>query len=283
MFSVLASHIRISLCFTVFLIFSATSAKSDGLTWVRAQLENAVTYYSGSQAQAIKNTLKRLNKIHVPINGKVVLVNVPAGQLYAFEGGIPILGSRVIVGQPAHETPELQNKVTFVRALPTWTVPESIVRRKGWRVKISKNPDYFIDRQFYVLSNGEKLSPYDAADLSIRPDTFIQKPGPHNALGLLKIGLNNHQAIYMHDTNQPELFNSTIWTASAGCIRVEKVRELSAWILNMDRDKLDHIIKSDLRKTMSPPSPVTVIVGYWTAWPKPNGEIDFFKDIYKKD
>jgi murein L,D-transpeptidase YcbB/YkuD len=49
-----------------------------------------------------------------------------------------------------------------------------------------------------------------------------QKPGPTNALGLVKLIFPNEHNVYLHSTPSPDLFSRSRRDFSHGCIRVEK-------------------------------------------------------------
>ena len=55
-----------------------------------------------------------------------------------------------------------------------------------------------------------------------------QRPGPSNALGLVKMMFPNEYNVYLHSTPSQELFSRTRRDFSHGCIRVEKPAELTA-------------------------------------------------------
>jgi L,D-transpeptidase YcbB len=58
-----------------------------------------------------------------------------------------------------------------------------------------------------------------------------QQSGTRNALGAVKIDMPNSYSVYMHDTNQRNLFNDDYRFDSHGCSRVDNVRDLAAWLL----------------------------------------------------
>src|SRR5439155_272034 len=58
-----------------------------------------------------------------------------------------------------------------------------------------------------------------------------QKPGPTNALGLVKLMFPNEYHVYLHSTPSQQLFARARRDFSHGCIRVEKPAELAAWVL----------------------------------------------------
>ena len=58
-----------------------------------------------------------------------------------------------------------------------------------------------------------------------------QKPGPKNALGLVKFIFPNQYNVYLHSTPEQELFAKSRRDFSHGCIRVERPADLAAWVL----------------------------------------------------
>lgn len=68
---------------------------------------------------------------------------------------------------------------------------------------------------------------------------IVQRPGgEQNALGWIKFPLNGTNSIYMHDTNQRELFANTDRMLSSGCVRMEKPWDLAIMLLGATRDPL---------------------------------------------
>lgn len=262
-----------------------TAHADNPVDWVRQSLqERALTLPDGSaEAVAIRGTLSRIRSLSLPQTGRVIVVNIASGVVTAYEDGNPVIESKAVVGSKSTPTPELDNTVTFVRPNPTWTVPQSIIKRKNWRSKLANDPEFFENSGFDVILNGQTVSAYDAAENASEVTTFVQRPGENNALGALKIGLSNDKAIYMHDTNDPGKFEEAVRSASAGCIRIEQVRDIAAWILQVPTEQVNEWIASGDMRNHNPPQQVKVIVGYWTAWPDNTNRIRFYPDIYKKD
>lgn len=261
------------------------AASANPVEWIVSLLWEASHDPSlcGARNAAVQGTLSRLEGVNLPEYGKVIVVNIPSGVVTAYQDGIPVIESRAVVGNPSTPTPELDTRVTFVRPNPTWTVPESIVTRKGWRAKLAEDPAYFADNGFQIMVGGQMVSAYDAAPHAREVQRFVQQPGPYNALGLLKIGLHNSNAIYLHDTNQPSNYDADLRAASAGCIRIEDVRDIAAWILGLSRHDIDAMIDADDMTDYVPGETVRVVIGYWTAWPDANGQLRFYPDIYEMD
>ena len=59
---------------------------------------------------------------------------------------------------------------------------------------------------------------------------FKQDPGDKNALGLVRIDMQNEHGVYMHDTPMKKLFEQRSRAFSAGCVRVQEVFQLAEWI-----------------------------------------------------
>jgi murein L,D-transpeptidase YcbB/YkuD len=273
----------IPLAFGVFVALSGAASASDAVDWVRDRLQSSADGSCGIKRAAALSTLQRIEGLELPETGKALVVNIAAGVITAYEDGIPVIESRAVVGNPETPTPEMTTFATFVRANPTWTVPESILRRKDWRSKLDRDPEYFDAAGFDVVLDGYKISPYEAAGLSDRISRFVQRPGSQNALGLVKIGLHNSNGIYLHDTNRPDAFLERIRSMSSGCVRVERVREIAAWVLGVSVARMNDLIDGDDRTDRTPSSRVPVIIGYWTAWPDGNGHVRVYPDIYGKD
>ncbi len=60
---------------------------------------------------------------------------------------------------------------------------------------------------------------------------FRQDPGPQNALGLVRINMPNKHSVYLHDTPLKSQFGQSARALSSGCVRVERVFDLAAWLL----------------------------------------------------
>lgn len=264
-------------------VLPGTAVASDAVDWVRDRLQSSADRSCGIKRAAALSTLQRIEGLRLPETGKALVVNIAAGVITAYEDGNPIIESRAVVGNPETPTPEMTTFATFVRANPTWTVPESILRRKDWRTKLDREPGYFDEAGFDLVLDGHKASPYEAAGQSERVSRFVQRPGTQNALGLIKIGLHNADGIYLHDTNRPDAFLERIRSMSSGCVRVERIREIAAWVLGVPLSRMNHFIETDDRKDRSPSAHVPVIIGYWTAWPDGNGHVRVYPDIYGKD
>jgi len=115
-----------------------------------------------------------------------------------------------------------------------------------------------------------------------------QKPGPKNALGLVKFMFPNEFDIYLHSTPAPELFNHSRRDFSHGCIRVEKPAELAAWLLQDQPKWTPEKIAAAMQsgpdnQQVNLTTPVPVVIVYLTATVEENGAVYFYDDIYSLD
>ncbi len=96
-------------------------------------------------------------------------------------------------------------------------------------------------------------------------------PGPQNPLGRILFELDNDQLIFLHDTNEKQLFNRAQRTLSHGCIRVEKARQLAAWALDVSLEAIDRMVS--LGRTYSVPLPEEIPVSLTNdpSFPDENG------------
>ncbi len=223
-----------------------------------------------------------------------VVVNIPEFRLRAYDKqGNPAVSMRVVVGRAMRtETPVMEEDMKYVVFWPYWNVPPSILR--GEIVpKISKDPGYLEKNNYEVatysgevvtdgLVSEENLAQLRAGKLMVR-----QKPGPKNALGLIKFIFPNSNNIYLHSTPSTGLFATSRRDFSHGCIRVEDPAMLAEWVLRNNpgwtRAKIDAAFKEEKEQQVNLTNEIPVLILYGTAVVPENGTPEFFPDIYGFD
>jgi murein L,D-transpeptidase YcbB/YkuD len=250
----------------------------------------ALNVTAPERLRQLKTNVPRIKK-HMRINraSRYVLVNVPAYTAQAVEKSRLVFDSPVIVGKPSRASPQLTARIIEVNFFPTWSVPDSIAR-KDLIPAIQKNPSYFDEQQFHVMRSWGS-APIDPATVDwTSPKAvsykFRQAPGPQNALGLVRINMPNKHSVYMHDTPLKRLFNQSLRAFSSGCVRVEKIYELSAWLLGpqgWSQAKVEAQIASGKRKNVKLRHSVPVHFVYITAFANSSGVAQFRPDIYGRD
>lgn len=227
------------------------------------------------------------------IGERYVLVNAAAYQLEAVERYEVERRHRVIVGKPDRQTPEIEATIKGLNFFPYWRVPQSIAVR-DIIPRLLKEPGYLEQEHIRVVEghyNGPIVNPTSVDWRQADPERlkFRQDPGPWNALGLVRINMPNPEIVYLHDTPMKPLFDSQMRAFSAGCVRVQDVMQLAAWLLRYERDyqNADHAIHGILEAgepvDIELERPVPVYFTYITAWAEMDGSIEFRPDIYGRD
>jgi L,D-transpeptidase YcbB len=114
-----------------------------------------------------------------------------------------------------------------------------------------------------------------------------QKPGAENALGPAKFVFPNEYDVYLHGTPAQELFAKARRDFSHGCIRVESPAALAAWVLQgkpeWTADRIKAAMNGSQQLQVNLDKPIPVLIFYATAVVEPDGEVEFFEDIYGHD
>jgi murein L,D-transpeptidase YcbB/YkuD len=238
----------------------------------------------------LEASLERLENMNFGFGQRYVVVNLPAAFAEAVENDHVVRRYRVIVGKTEKPSPTLTAEITSVILNPTWTVPSSISKTEI-SAHMRKDPGYLARMHMDVL---------DAHDVAIDPRsvdwsgartpnfTVRQQSGTWNALGAVKIDMPNPYSVYMHDTNQRNLFSEDYRFDSHGCSRVDNVRDLAAWLLQEEMPKwnraaIDAAIATGQHEDVALPKKVPVAWIYLTAWMTKDQIVQFRNDIYDQD
>jgi murein L,D-transpeptidase YcbB/YkuD len=114
-----------------------------------------------------------------------------------------------------------------------------------------------------------------------------QKPGPKNALGLVKFVFPNSYNVYMHDIPAPELFARSRRDFSHGCIRLERPADLAAWVLRdnpgWNAERIRAAINGEATRQVNLAPPIPVLIVYATVIVLEDGRVHFYDDICGHD
>jgi len=238
----------------------------------------------------LETNLVRLRSMSGYLGDRFVTVNIPAAQIEAVENDVIVLRHQAVVGKIDRQTPILNSKIHEIIFNPYWTSPKSIIQ-KDIIPLVRKDPDYLKNNGIRILNEatGEEIAP-EAIDWSTEDAAnymFRQDPGKINAMATTKINFENPHAVYMHDTPQQSLFGQIDRFFSSGCVRVQNVRDLVAWLLRdtpgLARADIDRIIASGVNTPVLVANPVPLYFTYITAWSTQPGVIQFRDDIYQRD
>lgn len=235
----------------------------------------------------IGHNMERLGARFIDFSQRYVVVNIPSAQVEAIEGTTIMRKYVAVVGRPTNPSPEVDATITAVNVNPTWTVPQSIIK-KEIAPHMLRDPTYLARQRMKVLDGSGK--PVDPASVNWSSDKIVnytvrQDYGGGNALGQLRIQMPNSEAVYMHDTPSKNLFGSVDRFFSHGCVRVQGVNDLAAWLLGSgwDAKRVAGEIATGERKDLAIPDHVPVHWVYMTAYVTPDGTAHFRPDVYGID
>ena len=214
----------------------------------------------------------------------------------------PFLKFKIINGRPKRKTPTMQDQIVGVIVNPTWVVPPTIFKEdKLSEIQILSDAaikSYFERNQFELWNKlmTKKLNPLQVAwrniDKNAPPEVLIvQKPHSNNALGSLKFVLTNRYSVFLHDTNQKELFVSSRRQLSSGCIRLERPMELAEYLLRGTSWYQDLVVNSLAKKGQDSPKNlrinlnklIDVFFVFLTTEVGEDGVIRFYDDTYEQN
>jgi L,D-transpeptidase YcbB len=238
----------------------------------------------------LEASLERLANMNFAFGQRYVVVNLPAAFAEAVENDRVMRRYRVIVGKTEKPSPTLTAEITSINLNPTWTVPSSIAKTEI-SAHMRRDPGYLTRMHMEVLdAHDAPVDPRSVDWSGTRTPNFTvrQQSGTWNALGALKIDMPNAYEVYMHDTNQRNLFSDDYRFDSHGCSRVDNVRDLAAWLLQAEmprwnRAAIDAAIATGERLDIPLPKKVPVAWVYLTAWMTRDQTIQFRNDIYDQD
>ena len=205
---------------------------------------------------------------------RYVFVNIPSATLVARDGGADAITMKVVVGKPINRTPVLSSAINAVVFSPYWNIPESIVSREILPA-VRKNPAYLDKQNIEVIPgpNGR--------------ESYRQRPGPSNALGLVKFVFPNDFGVYMHDTPTESAFARAERALSHGCVRLEQPQSLAEWVLRgvgeWTQPSIDAAMNGGTERWVRLSTPIPVHTAYFTVTPDASGGLQFWPDVYGFD
>lgn len=218
----------------------------------------------------LERSMERLRWLPESLGARYVEVDIPAFELAVVEGGVPVLGMRVVGGRADWPTPVFSARMNAVVLAPYWNVPPSIAALEVLP-RARRDPGYLARQHMVRLSGGR----------------IRQEPGPWNALGGMKFVFPNPYNVYLHDTPERQLFARPLRAFSHGCIRIEKPMELALYVLGADTawtaERVRAGIDAGVERTVPLAAEIPVHVLYRTAWVDSAGAVQFRDDLYGHD
>ena len=246
------------------------------------------------RVQQLRLALERWRWLPHTFNQPPIIVNIPEFKLRAGEMiDKPALVMSVVVGKAMRtQTPVLEEDMEYVVFWPYWNVPRSIIR--GEMIpKISDDSEYLQRNNYEVTTNsGKVVSDGPVSDdiveqLRTGKLTVRQKPGPKNALGLVKFIFPNDNNVYLHSTPAQALFSRSRRDFSHGCIRVADPQALAEWVLQNNpgwtKERIAETFAAGKQQQVNLTHIIPVLILYSSAIAEENGQVLFLQDIYGHD
>jgi murein L,D-transpeptidase YcbB/YkuD len=259
----------------------------DGV--LRGATLTAMNVPATTRRDQLKVNVGRLKALTTNLGPRYVVANIPAARVEAIENDVAVSRHTAVAGKPDRASPDINSKIVEINFNPYWTVPASIVR-KDLIPRMQDEPDYLTKNHIRI---------YDTKHAELQPSqinwysedathySFKQDSGDFNSLGSIRINFPSQYGVYMHDTPLKNLFGDDFRFHSSGCMRIQNVRQLVAWLLDETKgwspEEIDKVIKSGEQKNARLKTPVPLHWVYVTAWSASDGVVQFREDIYSRD
>ena len=195
-----------------------------------------------------------------------------------------------------------RSRKMLVRGVWIWSVAVGLVLsgrlladdREAFVRTSPRDPRYFERQNMEIVDGaGDDARPVDVTAQSVAQLRHgqlrvRQRPGPANALGLVKFVFPNEENVYLHATPAPQLFARSRRDFSHGCVRVEDAVALAEWVLaargGWTREGILAAMNGTEPMRVDLEQPIQVILFYITAAIMPeDGSVHFARDIYGHD
>lgn len=246
-----------------------------------------------ARLRQLQTNLSRIAELSRSAGKKYLMVNIPAAQIEAVENDRIVSRHSGVVGKPDRPTPLLRTAIHEINFNPIWRLPPTVIQKdlipKGREMqKAGKDVlvKYGIDA---YDGSGRKLAPEKINWSSALPMSlsYSQQPGKDNPLGFLKINFHNEHSVYMHDTPSETLFGRNFRAASSGCVRVQGIEQVAAWLLadqgGWTPERIEGMRKSGERADVKLKRQMPLYFVYITAWATEDGVVQFRRDLYQRD
>jgi murein L,D-transpeptidase YcbB/YkuD len=264
-------------------------------------IDKVTLYYMNKPMSLLVDSIvTNLDKLKVFPNklpSEYILVNIPNFSMDYYKNGVSILHMNAVIGRAERPTPIFHSYMTYLELNPNWNIPENLVRR-DLIPTLMEEPDYMQKHNIHVFKGWgknakeiknfdiKKLFPYQDESKGHIPYRFVQFPGDDNALGRIKFMFPNKYSVYLHDTDNKDLFERRYRVYSSGCMRISKPFELlevlkprlkksEVKLIDKYRNNLENRIFRFTKK-------LPVYTAYFTVFQQ-DGQTFFRKDIYGYD
>ncbi len=253
---------------------------------------------AAARLRQLRANLPRLQSLSTSTPaGKYVVVNIPAAQIEAINNNQVISRHTGVVGKPDRPSPLVTSAIEEINFNKEWVVPPTVLKSdlipkgrdmlpKGQDVLAKYKIDAYADYSAY--QKGQRIDPMSINWNSDQPLRYyyVQNAGEENPLGYVKINFASPHGVYMHDTPGQSIFSQSFRAESSGCVRVQNVHQLVAWLLEDNGWSVPQVLRmkqTGERLNIRLKKRVPLFWTYVTAWGTPDGTVQFRRDLYRKD
>jgi murein L,D-transpeptidase YcbB/YkuD len=216
-----------------------------------------------------------------------VYINIPDFHAEVWKDGKRDMRFRIIVGSSTRKcmpstrkfdypyaTPLQHAKLWYIVFNPYWNVPYSIEVNE-YAPLMQRDPKWLEKNNF------EYFEPKSGGRV------LRQKPGPQNALGMVKFLFPNKHDTYMHDTPdiKKPLFEYPIRAFSHGCMRVQNPMDLANYFVRgagkWDDLEIKRAYRAGKEYNVELDEAVDVFIEYTNVRVHDDNDVHFLSDIYK--
>lgn len=245
---------------------------------------------NGWKAKMINDSLEELYKVKLKQaqhnSSKYIIVNIPNMMAYAYNYDVASqvsnlsVATKVVIGKTNTKTPLQDFEIWGVKYNPDWTPTANMINRSVIR-NGSVNTAWLKSHNITVTNHAGERVNYAEIEPSGKY-RYRQPSGNSNALGVFKFETTSRENIYLHDTNEKNLFKNNLRSYSSGCIRVQDYMDLAQFVLDKDQDTIQAQIDKEKLKIERVNENVPVYFTYAIAMPVSQGYPAYYTDIYSK-
>lgn len=253
-------------------------------------------YLNTTLSTYLKTIATNLDKTKIypkKLNDERIEINIPRYSLIYYNNDRPSLTTKVVLGRTDRPTPIINDYIEYMVLNPTWTVTDNLIKKDLIGV-LREDPNYLKEHNIRVFAGNDEielepnqLDEYENSSAKV-PYRFVQDPGEKNALGAVKFAFPNNYDVFLHDTDNKDLFNRRYRVYSSGCIRTQKPLELAETLLEnhtsgkYNGSKMHEILDSNKTTTIKLNKSVPINILYFTV-SKDKDKVHFDYDIYMYD
>jgi murein L,D-transpeptidase YcbB/YkuD len=251
---------------------------------------------AAARLRQLRTNLPRLQALSATVPaGKYVTVNIPSVQIEAINNNQVVSRHTGVVGKPDRPSPLVTSAIEEINFNKDWFVPPTVLKsdllkeahKKGGADALKDHKvDVYAD--FAAYQKGQRTDPQTIDWNSEAPMRlfYVQNGGPDNPLGFVKLNFQSPHHVYMHDTALPSIFSQAFRAESSGCVRVQNVHLLVAWLLEDNGWTAQQVLRmkqTGEKLNIRLKKKVPLFWTYVTGWATQDGAVQFRRDIYRRD